>query len=216
MFQRQISITRALSSSLASVASRLGGKSNVLVAAARSCVPNPTLSSAVNLTQTRAQSTTGSTSAVPEPTVADLLSNRHAGKQNVLTIPMDATIQSAARLMMSHKIGSLVVTDSKSKEFQGIITERDLLKVAEGVVNRDSPVSEIMTGRNKIVACSPTDSIISVMTLINNNNIRHVPVLQAGANKVEAVVSIKDCIDHVIKEHQKEMEQMKTFVSGSY
>jgi len=83
---------------------------------------------------------------------------------------MDATIQSAARLMMSHKIGSLVVTDSKSKEFQGIITERDLLKVAEGVVNRDSPVSEIMTGRNKIVACSPTDSIISVMTLINNNN----------------------------------------------
>ena len=44
--------------------------------------------------------------------------------------------------------------------------------------------------------------------------VRHVPVLTD--NKVEAVLSIKDCIDHVIQEHQKELDTMKGFVSGSY
>ena len=87
----------------------------------------------------------------------------------VSTISKESTIQSAARLMMTNKIGSIIVTD-KGGDFQGIITERDLLKVADGTVERQSAVGEIMTGKAKILHCKRGDTVFAVMTLINSNN----------------------------------------------
>ena len=44
-----------------------------------------------------------------------------------LTIPEDATIQEAAKIMAKNRIGALPVTDKKGK-LDGIITESDILR----------------------------------------------------------------------------------------
>ncbi len=117
--------------------------------------------------------------------------------------------------MLTNKIGSLVVVD-KSSDFMGIITERDLLRVADGTVDRQSRVGEIMTAKAKILHCKVSDTVLQVMSLINSNNIRHVPVLTPDQKGVAAMISIKDCVDHAIFEHERELETMKGFVSGTY
>lgn len=64
-------------------------------------------------------------------------------------------------------------------------------KVADGTVDRDVAVENVMTTKAKILKCKGSDSIIAAMTTINNHNIRHLPVINDDNNQLQAIISIK-------------------------
>jgi CBS domain-containing protein len=97
---------------------------------------------------------------------------RHKGTE-VVTIAPDRTVHDAIAKMNRHKIGAVVVTD-ETGEIQGIVTERDILRMCgECCVHLDDPslagrecpilVSEIMT--TDLVIAVPDDTLDYAMPL---------------------------------------------------
>ncbi len=63
----------------------------------------------------------------------------------VITIPPEETVRQAVALLVSHRIGAVVVADADGR-LVGILSERDVMRAAaddEGVFGR--PVGDIMT-----------------------------------------------------------------------
>jgi CBS domain-containing protein len=118
-------------------------------------------------------------------TVATLLKSK--GRQ-VVTIEPEATVLQAARLMNTHRIGSVVVVESGSPI--GIFTERDVLtRVVAGERNpKTTRVRDVMTER--ILTCSPDTTLDAVRHTIRTERVRHLPVVEDG--KLCGMVSIGD------------------------
>ena len=119
--------------------------------------------------------------------IGDLLAERD--DKTVKVICPHQTLREAARSMISHNVGSLVVTDEDEKAV-GIITERDLMRAIleqhdSGFVEK--PVSIIMT--RSLTMCTPDESIDEVLSLMRLNKIRHMPVLHG--DKISGIVSLR-------------------------
>lgn len=51
--------------------------------------------------------------------------------------------------------------------------------VVLGKSSSELPVSDIMTPQSKLMTVSPQQSVVDVMTLMTDNNFRHVPVVRS-------------------------------------
>jgi CBS domain-containing protein len=133
----------------------------------------------------------------------------------VYTTPPDATLAEVVRLMVEHKVGSMLVCQrdlAEGERLVGIVTERDLLRVfAEG--NRDLTlikVSEVMT--TQLLTAKPSDLVVDWMGVMTNRRIRHVPVLVEG--RLVGMVSIGDLMkaqhDHLAIENR----YMRDYIQG--
>jgi CBS domain-containing protein len=113
--------------------------------------------------------------------------------RSVVTLPKDASIVEAARLMRDNGIGDVVVTDGDRAE--GIVTDRDIVirAVADGKepgsVRLDQVVSEDLT------AVAPDDPIDRAVQIMRERAIRRLPVVEAG--KPVGIVSLGDlAVEH--------------------
>ncbi|MFH1700134.1 MAG: CBS domain-containing protein [Candidatus Zixiibacteriota bacterium] len=119
--------------------------------------------------------------------VKDLLQN----KTPPITARHRDTIESAMRLLIDNKIGSLIVVDADEKPI-GIITERDIFHLAfryRGDM-MDMRVGDFMS--ENLVLGKPEDDINHIADLISANKIRHIPILDNG--ELTGVVSIRDIV----------------------
>jgi CBS domain-containing protein len=113
----------------------------------------------------------------------------------VRSVSPDATLQDVVRLLMEHRIGSLVVcrpeADGREK-LVGIITDRDILYacVAGGRPLTEVRVSEAMS--TDLVTASPEDEVEFVMGVMTARRIRHLPVLVEG--RLAGMISIGDVV----------------------
>ena len=82
-------------------------------------------------------------------TARDLLDQKKSG--GVVTVPPDATVKDAARLMHDRRIGALVVAEGEA--LRGIFTERDVLwrVVAQGLDAAATRVRDVMTAEVIVV-----------------------------------------------------------------
>lgn len=101
-----------------------------------------------------------------------------------------ATAKDCAELMASREVGSLIVLNKKV--FQGIITEQDLVVkvVASGVDPSKILVKDIMTKAKNIISIESGRSVYTAMVLMNNNDVRRLPVIDDGILK--GIVTMKD------------------------
>jgi CBS domain-containing protein len=145
---------------------------------------------------------------------------RHKGSE-VVTIAPDRTVHDAIAEMNRHKIGALVVTD-QTGEIQGIVTERDVLRMCgEQCVHLDDPslvgtdcpilVSEIMT--TDLVIVVPDDTLDYAMGVMTSNRVRHLPVLDEG-RRLAGVVSIGDVVKVHLNEVEYENRMLKDYIQG--
>ena len=109
-------------------------------------------------------------------------------------------------------VGALVVSDDGNM-IRGIISERDVVRGLQrfGITVLEKPVSELMT--KQVITCTAEDPVAGVMAIMNENNIRHVPVLKQG--KFIAVVSILDIIRLRMIEVQYEADTMRSYISAA-
>ncbi len=130
---------------------------------------------------------------------------------DVVTIAHDAVVRDAVATMREHGIGALVVT-SATTPLAGILSERDVVRhLAErGGSILDDPVSALMS--QSVTTCEPDTSVTTLMGLMTEHRIRHVPVLAGG--QLVGLVSIGDVVKARFDELERERRDLLDYVSA--
>jgi len=139
--------------------------------------------------------------------VAHLL---HAKGHAVWSIPPDALVYEAIKLMADKGVGALLVMEGQ--RLVGIVSERDYARkvILQGKSSRDTPVREIMT--DKVFYVRPQQTVEDCMALMTAHRIRHLPVLDE--DHVRGVVSIGDLVKAVISEQEVRIQQLEQYIMG--
>jgi CBS domain-containing protein len=140
-------------------------------------------------------------------TVAAILAQKG---RNVVTITAEKSVTDAVAALGKHKIGALVVVESRDR-IVGIISERDIVKslAKTGVDMLAGTVASIMT-RN-VVTCLERETINDVMGRMTRGRFRHLPVATNG--RLTGIVSIGDVVKARIEEVEREAEEMRTYIA---
>jgi CBS domain-containing protein len=108
--------------------------------------------------------------------------------KKVKTVPIDASVQKAVKIMNKNRINCLVVT--YDERVAGIITERDLLRrvLEKGRDPKEIKVSEIMT--RKVLVGKPTMEIVEASKFMFENNVKKLPIMEK--NRLVGIVTLTD------------------------
>ena len=119
--------------------------------------------------------------------------------ESVVTMDENNTVKEAAKMMVRHRTGSLVVIDSG--QVVGFFTERDLLKrvVARGLDPEQVRLKEVTT-RN-LITVSHNSKCAEALELMNKHGCRH--LLAFEGNRFRGVLSIRDVAQVVGEQHAK-------------
>lgn len=130
--------------------------------------------------------------------------------REVITIPSDASVFDAIKLMAEREVGSLLVMDGD--DLQGIVTERDYARkvILMGRSSETTAVGEIMT--TDVVTTTNTQTVNDCMGLMTERRIRHLPVIDDG--NVVGLISIGDLVNAIISDQQEAIEQLENYISG--
>jgi len=111
--------------------------------------------------------------------------------ENPYVINLDASVEQARQLMQRHDVGGLVVLDGSAKVV-GIVTQRD--------VNLAPPesrlVEQVMTGRERLVTAFAGISLDSARTLLYENRIEKLPVLNEDGT-LKGLITSQDVLKPV-------------------
>lgn len=142
-------------------------------------------------------------------TIKDVLERKG---RNVLTIDHQASVLDAIGAMSKANIGALVITDDERPT--GIFTERDYLrKVAlEGRSSDETRVEDVMS--SPLYTVSPGDPARQAMETMTERRCRHLPVMDG--EQMVGIVSLGDLVKHMLSEKEAEVEQLSSYISGSY
>jgi len=135
-----------------------------------------------------------------------------AGKgDSVATITADKTVTAAVDALRAHRIGALVVS-SDGEHIDGIVSERDIVRGLAGERSAllDEPVGSIMT--STVFTCSPDDDVESLMAVMTQRRIRHVPVVEDG--RLCGIISIGDVVKSRIDELEKDRKELVEYING--
>lgn len=135
---------------------------------------------------------------------------REKGHEVVTTTP-DRSVLEAMRILVDHDIGSVVVMEGG--ELRGILTERDVLRLATrdpGLLETTS-VADAMT--RDLVLGVPEDDIEELMNTMTENRIRHLPVLQDG--ELLGLVSIGDVVKTSRDRMRRENRHLRDYIRGA-
>ncbi len=110
--------------------------------------------------------------------------------KNPILAAKETSVAECARIMQRENIGSLVV--GSKRKLEGIITEQDLVRkvLANGVDAEHTSVSKIMV--RHIFTVSPEIDLFDAIQLMNDYNIRHLPVIARTA--VIGYITLKDIL----------------------
>lgn len=141
--------------------------------------------------------------------VVDLLDQK--GRQ-IWTVKPNETVGFLARKLQQCRAGVMIVTRD-GKTLDGIISERDIaysLAERRGELHR-LPVSALMTRR--VVTCSSQSSLSSVMQLMRQHRIRHIPVLDDG--HLTGIVSMRDVMECRLNEVERRSKLFQDWLATS-
>jgi CBS domain-containing protein len=140
--------------------------------------------------------------------ISDLLATKGDA---VEVIDATATLAEAIRRLQLHSIGALVVS-SDSRSVDGIISERDVVRMlaSEGEAALRRFVGDAMT--TPVATCRPSDEVVSLMSLMTDRRIRHVPVVAVG--RLVGIVSIGDVVKSRVDQLERDRRELLEYVSA--
>lgn len=130
----------------------------------------------------------------------------------VSTVRPEVPVGEAMRRMRDERIGALVISEDGAR-IQGIISDRGVLHAItdHGVEVLARPIESVMA--REVFTCTPGDRVGSIMRLMTDRRIRHIPVVDADG-RLYGLISIGDVVKHRIDEVQREAEAMRDYISG--
>jgi CBS domain-containing protein len=129
----------------------------------------------------------------------------------VVTVTRDATVGDVVAELAHHRVGALVVSPD-GQRIEGIVSERDIVKRLSVLNTKllDEPVSSIMS--TEVRVCAPTDGVESIMNLMTEQRIRHVPVVEDG--RLAGIISIGDVVKSRIGELEKDRNELMEYITA--
>ncbi len=130
---------------------------------------------------------------------------------DVVTITESRSVLDAARVLVEHNIGGLVVTEGE--RVTGILTERDLLRLTAGSPGElgSIQVGTVMT--RKMITARPEDELTDMMDVMTKNKIRHLPVMEG--NRLVGIISIGDLVNACRIVAENENLQLRDYIQGT-
>lgn len=130
----------------------------------------------------------------------------------VLTIDRRASVLEAIGTMSKANIGALVIVEGG--RHVGIFTERDYLrKIAlEGRSSRDTRVEQVMSA--PLITVAPAEATHRAMETMTERRCRHLVVVDA--DDMVGIVSLGDLVKHMLVEKEAEVQQLSSYIAGSY
>ncbi|MDT7810418.1 MAG: hypothetical protein QOH35_6025 [Acidobacteriaceae bacterium] len=131
---------------------------------------------------------------------------------DVWSVPSDATVYDAMKMMADKDVGALLIMDGS--QFVGVVSERDYARkvILQGRSSKETPVREIAT--ETLITITPECSVDEAMRLITTNRIRHLPVVHEG--KVQGMISIGDLVQWISFAQDQTIEQLEHYIEGKY
>ncbi|EME70046.1 CBS domain-containing protein [Paramagnetospirillum caucaseum] len=127
----------------------------------------------------------------------------------IISVPPDASVGDAARLLATHKIGAVLVMNGD--RVAGILSERDIVRgLADAVdVCITARVKDLMTA--EVFVCHEDDTVERLMEIMTAKRIRHLPVVNANGD-VAGIVTIGDVVKSRLDETKMEAESLRDYV----
>ena len=131
--------------------------------------------------------------------------------RDVATISQGRTVGDGVRLLRERGIGALVVT-GPSGPFAGIFSERDVVRVlgTHGSPALDMTIADVMS--STVTTCGEATTIDSLMSLMTERRIRHVPVVENDA--LTGMISIGDVVKWRVDELENEKRDLIEYVTA--
>jgi len=141
--------------------------------------------------------------------ISDILRKKGS---HVVTIGPYRTVWDAIQTLNENKIGALVVTGPDG-DVAGIITERDILRVAAEQCDRikETMIGDVMT-RDVIIGLAE-DRLDYVMGIMTQNRIRHLPVMDG--EDLAGIISIGDVVNAHLQETKFENRLLRDYIHGA-
>ena len=130
-------------------------------------------------------------------------------KRGCITINQDASISDLISLLNKHNFGCAVVLDGANK-VSGIISERDIIRNHNKVIEKSIKVLDVMT--KDTITCNTKTSSKELMQLMTENKIRHIPIVEQG--ELLGIVSIGDVVNRLIKNYNEETKYLRTYINS--
>ncbi len=121
------------------------------------------------------------------------------------SVGKEATVLDAVRAMVASEVGATVVLDGT--KLVGMFTERDVVRrvVLKGLDAAKTPVAEVMT--KSVITVRENADRPSVLKLMNEHYIRHLPVVDANGI-VLAIVSMRQLLRAEVQDLQQTVWQL--------
>ena len=128
----------------------------------------------------------------------------------VFTASPHETLQGAAVMLHSRRVGAMVVTEND--QVVGILSERDLVRLIaqEGAGCMNAPVSSIMS--KDVVFADPKETIDALLERMTDRRIRHLPVVKDG--RLVGIVSIGDLVKAKLAQAEAEAQHLKAYIAA--
>lgn len=140
--------------------------------------------------------------------VAQVLRNKGA---EVVVISPAATVEELVSLLSRHNLGAVVVSED-GKTVLGLVSERDVIRrLADGTSVLTESVATIMS--SSVHTCGAADSVESLMTVMTEQRVRHLPVLSED-HELCGIVSIGDVVKSTITQLEFERDQLQGYVTS--
>jgi CBS domain-containing protein len=147
-----------------------------------------------------------------EPSMSSIREVLERKGGTVLTTHRQASVLEAIGSMSQANIGALVIEQDGRPV--GIFTERDYLrKIAlEGRSSRETVVDEVMSA--PLITVTSGDSTRRAMQTMTERRCRHLVVVDG--DQMVGIVSLGDLVKHMLVEKEAEVEQLSSYIAGSY
>ena len=129
----------------------------------------------------------------------------------IYSIERSDRLTAAVDLMVTHDVGSLVVTDGGN--MVGMLTFREILRALQdkGGSLGEMQAHEVMVGDP--VCGTPSQTIDELRTLMTQHHVRYLPV--KDGDKLVGIVSFHDVAKAVIRETSMENRLLKRYIEKS-
>ena len=134
------------------------------------------------------------TESIKSITVSSIMTSK------VITVTEKQTLKELSKLMYQHNIGGIIILKdvlpndtSDADNPIGIITERDIARLVafSSTLSTDTPTSELMS--KPLITINQNASIKDATDLMQQNNIRRLPVLD-NKGKLVGIITAKDIL----------------------
>jgi len=129
---------------------------------------------------------------------------------DVFSIPPDATVFEAMKMLADYNTGALLVMSGSKVE--GILSERDCVRRVDlhGRASRETKVSDIMT--SKVLYAQATQSVEECVAIMLDKNIRHLPVFEE--DDLIGLISARDALAEMVDQQKFMISQLEHYITG--